>query len=257
MLAYLGRFIAIAAPAACIASVISFSSAGPAWAQNNCGALIKQRAEVANHLNSYTVGALKRVKAEQIAMQTTDRSVADEHLAEAVKGLATARKVYGEDSDVAKVYEDQRDFWQAKRSQLALGIGVGGGDAYVQMMNKNLSKLEKLENTEREQIAQLDQKIAQCQGHSQKAAPACKTSIVGTWNWWNGYTVTFNANGGATYRGSSLARSGVGRWQKTGGSSYHVHWLNANTNDYFTLSSDGLKLEGTYDGKPGVSTRKC
>lgn len=79
-------------------------------------------------------------------------------------------------------------------------------------------------------------------------------SIVGTWDWWNGLTVTFSEGGGASYRG---AQSGRGHWMHLGGNNYDVHWGTSRTYDYFTLSSDGTKLEGKFDGKPGVSTRSC
>lgn len=85
------------------------------------------------------------------------------------------------------------------------------------------------------------------------------SSLIGTWNWWNGLTVTFHRGsstqaGGATYTGSSW---GSGSWVHTGGNSYRVHWNTSNTTDLFTMSRDGTKLEGMFDGKPGTSTREC
>lgn len=126
-----------------------------------------------------------------------------------------------------QAFEDAREFWREKKAHLETGgmVDVQAGGRWASFLHDRIDKFQK--------------------------------RIVGTWHWWNGYTVTFNANGGASYRGSSLAQSGVGRWQNTGGNNYHVHWLSSNTNDYFTLSSDNTKLEGKYDGKPGVSTRVC
>lgn len=254
MLTLRRRILTAAIAAACLGSLAVFPSANPARAQSDCASLTKQRDEIANHLNSYTIVALKKTKAEQAAMQTTDSRVADKHLAEALKGLAIARREYGEDSGIAKIYQDQVDFWQSKRSELALGMSVGGKDAYVQLMDNNLSKLQKRESTERAQIAQMNRQIAQCQGGNPGAGESRCSSIVGTWHWWNGLTATFAAGGGASYRGET---SGSGIWQKTGGNSYHAHWNGGNTDDYFTMSADGTKIEGTFDGKPGVSTRRC
>jgi hypothetical protein len=160
-------------------------------------------------------------------MSTNDPAVIDKNLTQYTYLVEHWRSITpGKENAATRMYGDALDFWREKKAHEETGgmVDVQSGKTWASYLQKQIDELQ---------------------------------GIVGSWNWWNGYTVTFNANGGATYRGSSLVRSGVGRWQKTGGNSYHVHWLNSNTNDYFTLSSDGLKLEGTYDGKPGVSTRKC
>jgi hypothetical protein len=233
-------------------------SAGPfvphvALAQTDCSGLESEREGAIRDLNEGTRSAIFRMQRERSAMKTTDSSVADQRLSKAMKELAAARKTYGEDSPIVKLAQDQVDFWQAKRSELALGTSVGGGDAYVELVNKNIKKLQTREAAEREHIAQLEREIAHCKGQSQPETSGC-ASITGTWHWWNGLTVTFSPGGGATYRGNA---SGSGSWQKTGSNSYHAHWNAGNTDDYFVLSHDGKKIEGTFDGKPGASTRNC
>lgn len=87
-----------------------------------------------------------------------------------------------------------------------------------------------------------------------KKKSECGDSIVGTWDWWNGLTVRFSPGGAASYSG---AQSGRGRWMHLGGNRYDVRWGTSRTYDYFSLSSDGTKIEGKFDGKPGTSTRAC
>ena len=174
-----------------------------------------------------TSGQLKRV--EQIKktlkeMSTTDPAVIDRNIKNYTEIVEHWRTMTpGEENPATRMYGDALDFWREKKAH-----EVTGGMVDVQSGKRWASYLQ--------------QQLDQLQG------------IVGSWNWWNGLTVTFSPGGGANYRGSA---SGTGSWQQTGGKSYHVHWKGGNTNDYFTLSSDGKKLEGTYDGKPGVSTRKC
>lgn len=224
-----------------------------ALAQTDCSALQDEREGAIRDLNEVTRGAMMRMQRERSAMKTTDSSVADQRLAKAMRELAAMRQMHGEDSPITKLAQDQVDFWQAKRSELALGTPVGGGESYVELVNKNIKRLEAKEADERAHIAELERQIARCKGQSQPETPGC-ASIAGTWNWWNGLTVTFSPGGGASYRGNA---SGTGSWQKTGTNSYHAHWNAGNTNDYFTLSRDGTKIEGTFDGKPGTSTRHC
>ncbi len=170
----------------------------------------------------------EKLKATLKEMSTNDPAVIDRNFKDYTQLVEHWRSITpGQDNPTAQLFEDALNFWREKKAHEETG-----GMVDVQAGRRWASYLQK-------QIDEMDQ------------------GIIGSWNWWNGYTVTFNANGGATYRGSSLVRSGVGRWQKTGGNSYRVHWLSSNTNDIFTLSADGMKLEGTYDGKPGVSTRKC
>jgi hypothetical protein len=236
----------------CMAPSVGLFVPGVARAQTDCSALEGEREGAIRDLNEGTRGAIIRMQRERSALNTTDSSVADQRLAKAMKELAAARSMHGEDSPITKIAQDQVDFWQAKRSELALGTSVGGGEAYVELVNKNLKKLEAKQADQQAHIAQLELEIARCKGQSQGAS-AC-ASIAGTWNWWNGLTVTFSPGGGASYRGNA---SGSGSWQKTGTNSYHAHWNAGNTDDYFTLSHDGTKIEGTFDGKPGTSTRRC
>ncbi len=171
---------------------------------------------------------LQKLKSTLAEMSTSDPAVIDRNLERYTQLVAHWRTFTpGEENASTRLYGDALEFWREKKAHLETGgiVDVRAGERWRSYLRSNIDEVEK--------------------------------RIIGTWNWWNGYTVTFNANGGASYMGSSLVQSGVGRWQSTGRNSYHVHWMKSNTNDYFTLSSDGMKLEGTYDGKPGVSTRKC
>lgn len=237
----------------CIAPGVGLFVPTVARAQTDCSTLEGERENAIRDLNEVTRGAIFRMLRERSEMKTTDSSVADQRLAKAMRELAAARKAHGEDSPITKLAQDQVDFWQARRSSLALDTPVGGGEAYVELVNQNIEKLKAKEAAERAHIADLERQIASCKGGSQRAKTGC-ASIAGTWHWWNGLTVTFSPGGGASYRGNA---SGTGSWQKTGANSYHAHWNAGNTNDYFTLSRDGTKIEGTFDGKPGTSTRQC
>ncbi|HET9392852.1 MAG TPA: hypothetical protein VFO29_04940 [Candidatus Rubrimentiphilum sp.] len=161
-------------------------------------------------------------------MSTEDPAIIDRNLKNYTFLVEHWRVVTpGQENPAVRLYSDALEYWREKKARLELGdtVEVHAGKRWASFLRATIDKEEK--------------------------------RIVGTWNWWNGYTVTFNENGGASYRGSSLVQSGVGRWQNTGGNTYHVHWLQSKTDDYFTLSFNGMKLEGKYDGKPGVSTRKC
>ena len=217
------RFLVTGVIAAALLSVNFFGIAPPAFA--SCAGLSKDE-----------LATLRGLKSELADMKTDDPAVINRNFDRATKDVAFLRQRLNEsglagaaiiEKLTLPAYEDELEFWREKKARLETGgvVDVHSGGRWTSYLHNQIDELER--------------------------------RIVGTWNWWNGYTVTFNANGGATYRGSSLVRSGVGRWQNTGGNNYHVHWLTSNTNDYFTLSSDGTKLEGTYDGKPGVSTRKC
>lgn len=175
--------------------------------------------------NAKNLRALKSTLAD---MNTTDPAVMDQR----IKQFSTLVEQYrsltrGQETAQTLALEDALNFWREKRAQVATGgaVEVQAGKRWTAYLQTEVYKIQE--------------------------------PIVGTWNWWNGYTVTFNDNGGATYQGSSLVQSGVGRWQNTGGNNFHVHWLSSNTNDYFTLSPDGTKIQGKFDGKPGVSTRRC
>lgn len=177
------------------------------------------------------VQALRKSLAD---MSTTDPAVMEYNLHAWDYTLAKLRGMDGgtdvpdsvKKSVAWQAYLDADEFWRQKRAHASLGdmAEVTAGGRYTAYLKSEIASLE---------------------------------SPVGTWNWWNGYKVTFNKNGGATYQGTSLVDSGVGRWDKTGTDSFHVHWLKSNTNDYFTLSSDSRKISGKFDGKPGVSTRRC
>jgi len=169
-------------------------------------------------------------------MSTNDPAVIDKNLAFVTQVMAKFHQMERDSGLVSSnlkgnklydAYSDALEFWREKKAQAELGstVEIHAGSRFANYLKT--------------QIGEYD-------------------TPVGNWNWWNGYAVGFNANGGAWYSApNSPARGGVGRWQKTGTDSYHVHWLKSNTDDYFTLSSDGMKLEGKFDGKPGVSTRKC
>ena len=77
------------------------------------------------------------------------------------------------------------------------------------------------------------------------------SSPVGTWNWWNGGTVTFNSDGTVVHSNGHR-----GNWQpQTGGSwQVHVHW-DYPSDDYFRLSPDGKTMTGNFNGSSGTSTR--
>jgi len=77
------------------------------------------------------------------------------------------------------------------------------------------------------------------------------SSPVGTWNWWNGNTVTFLPNGTAT----ALRGGYLGNWSQMSDGSYHVHW-NTPSDDYFTILMDGKSMPGSYSGNKAISTRR-
>lgn len=84
-------------------------------------------------------------------------------------------------------------------------------------------------------------------------------SIAGSWNWFNGRTVSINANGSV-----SDSAGGAGKWTFAGvvsssGSkrlNFVLHWNTYNSDDHVTLGADGLTLTGNYGGRgSGASTR--
>jgi len=77
----------------------------------------------------------------------------------------------------------------------------------------------------------------------------CGSSPIGTWNWWNGGTAVFYANGTANSNGYS------GNWERLNDGSYHVHWSYP-SDDYFRISADGRSMPGNYNGTAGTSTRQ-
>jgi hypothetical protein len=81
--------------------------------------------------------------------------------------------------------------------------------------------------------------------------PPC-ASPIGSWDWWNGGTVSFAPNGTATHPVGA-----VGQWQRAADGSYHVHWgPPLNSDDYFKVSADGKLMLGNYNGNQGTSHRK-
>ena len=68
----------------------------------------------------------------------------------------------------------------------------------------------------------------------------------------DGATITFSANGSAHH---SLGASGI--WDQRSDGSYHVHWDTWNSDDYFTISPDGMHMPGTYGGRTATNTRAC
>lgn len=85
-----------------------------------------------------------------------------------------------------------------------------------------------------------------------QTASCASTSPVGNWNWWNGGVATFYANGTARHSTGS-----AGEWQQLSDGSYRVHWDAFNSNDYFTISPDGMHMPGNYNGAQGTGTRAC
>jgi hypothetical protein len=74
-------------------------------------------------------------------------------------------------------------------------------------------------------------------------------SLVGTWSWFNGRTVTMTAGGSLSDGGGS------GTWSRTGPQTYQLNWKTYNTIDTVTLSNDGLTLTGVFNGNKGNCRR--
>ncbi len=83
-------------------------------------------------------------------------------------------------------------------------------------------------------------------------AGCASMSPVGTWNWWNGGVATFDENGTARHASGSS-----GTWDRRADGTYHVHWDSYNSDDYFTISADGMHMPGNYNGTSGTGTRRC
>ena len=199
------------------------------------------------------------IKLQLSDMNTDDPKLVNEYF---VQARSTLRLTGGlspkENASLIDLAKDNYNFWLERKRELdAAGtkglIENNAGQLWKSKLRAELTKNEQEQQRAASRIDELDKQIARCQGTTYEKK-SCATSIVGTWKWWNGLTVTFVPGGRAFYRGSA---SGGGSWQKTGGSSYHAHWNAGNTNDYFTLSRDGTKIEGQFDGKPGTSTRTC
>ena len=75
-------------------------------------------------------------------------------------------------------------------------------------------------------------------------------SPIGSWRWFDGNCVTFNADGSAVH---SAVPSQPGHWQQLSDGSYQVHWPSFNSTDSFTIS--GNALNGNFNGTRGQSTR--
>jgi hypothetical protein len=97
-------------------------------------------------------------------------------------------------------------------------------------------------------VAMCNRLIASVFQNTGGVSPNC-ASPVGTWNWWNGGTSTFNADGTANSNGYQ------GRWERLSDGRYHVHWSYP-SDDYFTISADGRSMPGNYNGTAGTSTRR-
>jgi hypothetical protein len=81
------------------------------------------------------------------------------------------------------------------------------------------------------------------------------SSPVGTWNWWNGGSVTFTVDGVTKH-----SNGHTGKWLRLPDGSYYVHW-DYPTDDYFTISPDGKTMQANlnghtgFNGQAGTSTR--
>lgn len=82
--------------------------------------------------------------------------------------------------------------------------------------------------------------------------PASTAGACGVWNWFNGFTVTLNANGTQTD-----SNGGRGTWSVQNDGRVRLHWDSYNSNDILTLSADGNTLTGTYNGQQARSTRRA
>ena len=242
---------------------ISYADAQSQVAAANCSHLLSERNAEYEALKV----ALRNKEgyAKLLALtETTDAAVADEwlrnytiavgndhaHLQEL--GISSAETQHIKQQ--LKVDEAGLEFWRAKRTEMVGGgvLHIGGGEAYVRHLEAEVSKADKEYEYRQQQVVFLDRQWAECTGQAHTETTGCSASNpVGTWNWWNGATVMFYANGGARAINPNVS----GSWQRTSANSYHVHW--AHTDDYFTISRDGRSMSGTFDGKPGRSTRNC
>lgn len=220
---------------------------------------LKQQRQAEAKSQNELAQSIRRLK-EQLALRDTEDpktiNANYEYMVKMSRFMGTASaSPYAQ--ELRKTIEDELDFWREKKREIIDAPGTKGlfditaGRRMKALLIADLARDEQARQQAASRIEELDKQIARCQGGASETS--C-TSIVGTWKWWNGLTVTFSPGGGASYRGSA---TGSGSWQRTGGNNYHAHWNSGNTNDYFALSPDGTKIEGRFDGKPGTSTRRC
>lgn len=256
-------FIRLAFVLAFVSNVAGFGSAPVSAQTDACTvaqiyALKQQRQAEVKSVNDLAQN-IGRLKKQLAARDSNDPKVINGNY-EYILGLV---RILGQGSSspegqaIRRTLEDELDFWREKKREIdAPGtkglIDNNAGARVKARLTSDLARDEQARQQAASRIKELDNQIARCQGGDSETS--CTTSIVGTWKWWNGLTVTFTPGGGASYRGGA---SGSGSWQHTGGNSYHAHWNSGNTDDYFTLSRDGTKIEGQFDGKPGTSTRRC
>ena len=86
---------------------------------------------------------------------------------------------------------------------------------------------------------------------SSSPPPLSSAGPCGVWSWFNGFTITINANGT-----QSDSNGGHGTWSIQSDGRVHLHWDSYNSNDILTLSADGNTLTGSYNGQQARSTRR-
>ena len=74
-------------------------------------------------------------------------------------------------------------------------------------------------------------------------------SPVGIWRWFNGSVVAFYSNGNVS---SSDHR---GTWERMNDGRFHLHW-DYPSDDYVSLSSSGMSMQGNFNGAIATSTRQ-
>jgi len=258
-------FVRIAIAFALIANVAGLSSPQVSAQADACTVAqiynLKQQRQSEALTQQQLAKRIRGIKQSLADMNTDDPKIINANYAKAISGANLTTDWLGSAApkDLKDVVNDRLDFWREKKREIdAAGtkgiIDITAGGKLRAYFRSALTQDEELQQQATLRLQELDKELARCQGGATTETSSCATSIVGTWHWWNGLTVTFSPGGGASYRGSA---TGSGSWQHTGGSSYHAHWNAGNTNDYFTLSRDGTKIEGQFDGKPGTSTRKC
>lgn len=209
-------------------------------------------------------GNLSSIETKLKNTQRSDPKYLIRQLSDYSYGAARCKRLISKgqwvDKNQCAMYAQGAAYYKGRLNEIATHVPDEDTEPY-------LNTLRGLQSDYKNQLARLgneteavNNQIESCRSqHGSAGAEGRCSSLVGTWNWWNGLTVTFHRGssteaGGATYTGSSW---GSGSWVHTGGNSYRVHWNTSNTTDLFTMSRDGSKLEGMFDGKPGTSTREC
>ena len=198
------------------------------------------RSEIANTQSSDAKVLIKRLSASSRA---------------AAKCIRQLRQGQPADKKICAMQQEASAYYRGRLNEIATHIPDEDTQPWLNRLRLLETDYNNQLNRLGNQVSATNSRIEACrsqQNADESEKKPCRSSIIGTWDWWDGSTVTFHVGGVATHSAGSQ-----GEWDMSGPRSGHVHWDTFKTDDFFRLSPDGTELIGTYNGQHGVSKRSC